>query len=64
MKKISPLLRRMRVHMQEAGARNRKGDRERLVQIVVAAFDNMAATDQQDVLKALRKKAKKTGGGK
>lgn len=64
---INRLRRRGLFRLNEAGARNRKGDRDRLAQIIVAAFDNMSAAEQESVMKLLHDKAKpkaKMPGGK
>jgi len=57
---------KLRARMQEAGARNSKMDKERLVQIVMSALSNLSAADREQVLKdALKQvRAKKTGGKK
>ncbi len=39
----------------EAGARNRKGDRERLKGIIVAAFKNLQPEDMKVVMAAVHK---------
>lgn len=61
---IRRVLRRLR--MSEAGARNSKKDKERLVQIVMSALSNLSMAEREQVLKdALKEiRAKKSGGKK
>lgn len=59
---------KVRKAMTEAGARNSKKDRERLVQIVMSALSNMSLADREmvlkDAIKQIRAKKKKAGGKK
>lgn len=57
---------KVKAAMSEAGARNSKKDKDRLVQIVMSALSNLSMADREQVLKdALKEiRAKKSGGKK